>query len=264
MRPWAVGGLMVVSIVVILGIFVPLFSPYGTTAQVAEKLLTPTLVHPFGTDQLGRDVFTRTFAAVQLDLFMALIGVAVPFLLGTAIGGVAGALANRLVDGAIVLLIQSINAFPFLVLAIAVLAAVGGGIVGVVVAIWLTNWARYARIARARARAVRYSGFAQATRVLGYSRARVLVRHIFPNVYEETLAYALSDFVIVILLVAGLSYLGLGVRPPTPEWGAMMADGQLYLRSNWWLSVSPGAVLAATSVGVSLFARDYADRRSGR
>lgn len=263
-RNWALAGVALVGAMLVLGVAVPLLSPYGTTEVAGERLQSPGLAHPFGTDQLGRDVFTRTFAAAQLDFLLALVGVAVPFIVGTAVGGAAGALAPKYVDLAIQLLMESIVAFPFLVLAIAVLAAVGPGIFGVLIAIWITSWARYARLARARAMTLRRSGFIEATHVLGYGPARVLSRHVFPNVYDETLAYALSDFVVVVLVVAALSYLGLGVQPPSPEWGAMMADGQTYLRSHWWLTVCPGVALSVTSVGVSLAARGYADWRVRR
>jgi peptide/nickel transport system permease protein len=125
----------------------------------------------------------------------------------------------------------------------------------VLVGLILTNWARYARIARARALTLREAPFIQATHVLGYSRARVLLRHVLPNVYSETLAYGLSDFVIVIITVAALSFLGAGVRPPTPEWGAMMADGRLFLQQAWWISVSPGIALSLTAIGVTFLAQ---------
>ena len=253
-------GLTILAIVLVLGTLVPALSPYSPLVGSADPFITPSLGHPFGTDQLGRDVFTRTFAAAQLDLAMALAGVSVPLLAGTFVGGVLGTTRNRFVAGAWLLAIDAINAFPFLVLVIAIVAMVGSGVTGLIVGLIAANWTRYARLARARALQLRDADFIQATQVLGYSRARVLLRHVLPNVYSETLAYALSDFVIVILAVASLSFLGLGVQPPAPEWGAMMSDGRRFLLRAWWITVFPGLVLSATAVAVALIAHGAARR----
>jgi peptide/nickel transport system permease protein len=127
----------------------------------------------------------------------------------------------------------------------------------------MTNWARYARIARARALTLREAEFIHVTEVLGYSRLRVLLRHVLPNVYSETLAYGLSDFTIVVVAVAGLSFFGIGVRPPAPEWGAMMAEGRLFLQQAWWLTLAPGLALSLTAVGVGLLAEGLVSRARG-
>ncbi len=134
------------------------------------------------------------------------------------------------------------------------LTLLGSGLEGIVIALAMTNWARYGKLARTRALTLHEAEYIHATYVLGYSPLRVLLRHIVPNIYSTTLAYALSDFVIVIVTVAGLSFLGLGVRPPTPEWGSMMSEGRLFLASEWWLTVFPGLVLSITAIGVALLA----------
>ena len=131
------------------------------------------------------------------------------------------------------------------------------------IALIATNWARYAKMARARALTLRETEFVQATEVLGYSRPRILLRHLLPNVYSEALAYGLSAFIGVIGAVATLSYLGMGVRPPTPEWGAMIADGRLFLRRQSWITLCPGLVLTLTSIGVALLARGVVARARG-
>jgi peptide/nickel transport system permease protein len=268
--PWRVAlnaealwGLAILLLVVLLGALVPALSPHDPSTGAALPLDGPSLAHPFGTDNLGRDVFARTFAAARVDLALALAGVSVPLLVGTLIGAVIGTTRQPAVSVAWTVAIEGINAFPFIVLVIAIISVVGPGVQGVLIALALTNWARYARIARARALQLREADFIHATEVLGYSRARVLRNHILPNVYSETLAYGLSDFVIVILAVAGLSFLGVGVRPPAPEWGAMMADGRLFLARAWWITVFPGMALSITAIGVSLLAQGLEQRARG-
>jgi peptide/nickel transport system permease protein len=263
LNPEAWWGLAMLAPIVALGVLVPLLGPYDPTTGAGMPLTSPSLAHPFGTDDLGRDVFTRTFAAAQLDILLALVGVAIPLLIGTLIGGVIGTTRLRLVSAAWTIVIEGINAFPFIVLVIAIVSVVGPGVQGVLIGLALTNWARYARIARGRALTLRGADFIAATEVLGYSRTRVLLVHVLPNVYSETLAYGVSDFVIVIIVVAGLSFLGVGIRPPAPEWGAMMSDGRLFLTQAWWITTFPGLALSLTAVGVALVAEGLSARARG-
>ncbi len=256
-------GLLIVLSVVILGAVVPALSPYDSTTTSGVALAAPSLSHLFGTDHLGRDVFTRTFAAARLDMTLALIGVLAPLLIGTLLGGVIGTTRVPVVSGVWMVVIEAINAFPMIVLVIAIVSVVGPGVQGILIGLTTTNWARYARIARTRALILREADFVSVTEVLGYSRLRILLRHILPNVYSETFAYGLSDFVMVILAVAGLSFLGVGVRPPAPEWGAMMADGRIFLRQAWWMTASPGLVLSVTAIGVALLSQGLVSRTRG-
>jgi len=248
-------GLGLLALILFLGIIVPLLSPYGSVDFIATPLSPPSLAHPFGTDQLGRDVFTRTFEATRLDILLALAGVSAPLLVGTLLGGLFGTTRASVLSTLWMMLIDAINAFPFIVLVIAIVAAVGTGVQGLLIALAATNWARYAKIARARALTLREADFIHAAYILGYSPVRVLIRHVLPNVYSETLAYGLSDFVLVIITIAGMSFLGVGVHPPAPEWGAMMADGRLFLRGQPWLTVFPGLILSLTAIGVALLAQ---------
>ena len=270
-RRWLAGlsaegrcGLGMLIAIIALGSLVPAFSPYDPRAGGGGLPLdAPSAGHLFGTDDLGRDVFTRTFAAAQADLALALVGVVIPLVCGTLIGAVIGTTRLSIVSGAWMVVVESINAFPFIVIVLALVSVVGAGAIGVVVALSLTNWARYAKLARARAQVIRGADFIHATQVLGYSRIRVLARHILPNVYAESIAYGLSDFVLVILVIAGLSYLGAGLKPPAPEWGAMMSDGRLFITSAWWIPVFPGLLLSLTAVGVALLA-DGLERARGQ
>jgi peptide/nickel transport system permease protein len=208
----------------------------------------------FGTDNLGRDVFVRALAATRLDIALAVAAVGVSLVLGTLLGAIMGVTGRSKVSVVLNLVVDSINAFPFIVLALGVVAVAGPSPTGVLSAIILTGWARYARVARTRAAVIANADFVHAARLLGYSRSRVMARHVFPNVYSESFAFALSELVIVILAIASLSFLGAGVRPPTPELGAMISDGRLFLNQAWWISVFPGIVLALAALSIQLIA----------
>lgn len=257
---WGAG---ILALILVLGVLVPLFSPYNPLKSAGNTFILPGVPHLFGTDQLGRDVFTRTFAAAQLDITLAVLGVVFPLLIGTLLGGILGTTRNPIVSSIWLIVIDAINAFPFLAIVIGVVAMVGSGVQGLLIALAAVNWARYAKIARARALQLREADFIHATQVLGYSRFQVLTRHILPNVYSESLAYGLSDFVIVVIAIAGLSFLGVGVRPPEAEWGAMISDGRPFLRQAWWITVFPGLVLSLTAIGVALLAQGLARRSRG-
>jgi peptide/nickel transport system permease protein len=252
-----------IAAIFIASFLVPLLSPYDPLATTGPTLAHPGLEHFFGTDNLGRDVFTRTFAAARLDIGVATLGVIFPLVIGTAVGAVLGLSRSRALAAVAGIIIDGINAFPLLALIIALVAVLGVGLKSLIIALALTNWARYARIARARAMVVSKQDYVLATRTLGYGRLRILIRHVMPNVSSETIAYGLSDFVLVIITVAGLSFLGLGVRPPTPEWGSMMSDGRLYLQTAWWMTTFPGLALSFTGVGVAFIAEGFRRKQRG-
>lgn len=252
LAPQARFGLGMTLLMVLSSLIVPLLSPYSATGLIGAPLESPSSQHWFGTDNLGRDVFTRTFAAGQVTISLAVVGVLVPLAVGTLVGAMIGTTRSRVVAGFWTALIDGINAFPLIVLIIAIVAVLGPGVTGILFAILMTNWARYARIARARALIVNKTEYIQALRLLGYSRVRIIFRHVIPNTYTETRAYSLSDFVIIVITVAGLSFLGLGVRPPSPEWGAMMSEGRLFLSQAWWMIAFPGLALSLTAAGVAL------------
>lgn len=256
-------GILIVVMIVVLGLVIPAISESGPYERVGKVNEPPSAAHPFGLDQLGRDILTRSFAATHLDIVVAIVGVLIPLLTGTIVGALAATTGLRAVRGTIGLLIDGINAFPFLILALGVIAVIGTGIVSVIIAIALTSWARYAKLARTRAAVIRDLDFVSALQLLGYGRARIILRHILPNCFRETAAYGVSDFTLVILTVAALSFLGAGVPPPTPEWGSMMADGRIYLQSAPWLLLGPGAVLTTTAFGVSLIGEALKERVSG-
>ncbi len=248
-------GLVILALILMLSVFVPLLSPNDAYEFVDLPLQPPSAALPFGSDHLGRDLLVRVFAAARLDIALAILGVSVPIVLGTFIGTLAGTtrtpIAETVWDG----LVNALTAFPEIILVLGIVAMVGADVRGLLIAIWISRWAQYARIARAKSLALRDAEFVQAAQVLGYSQLHILIRHIMPNVFSEALAYALSDFIFIIVIIGGLSFLGLGVNPPTPEWGAMLAEGRLYLRTEPWLILFPGFFLSLTASGVALLAR---------
>lgn len=250
---------MIVSLLV-AGLIVPILSKYNPNELSSAQLLPPSSIHFFGTDILGRDVFTRVFDAVFIDLGTALIGVLIPLAVGTVIGTLLGISRNRRINSLVGSIIDGINAFPFLIFVIALVAFLGPGLRGIIIALSLVNWARYARIARTRAVIVNQQGYVEAARTLGYSRFRILFKHIIPNVSSETRAYALSDFIIVIIAVAALSFLGLGVSPPQAEWGAMIKAGSSIITLAWWESVFAGLALCWAGIAVALISEGLTRR----
>ncbi|MFM7500090.1 MAG: ABC transporter permease [Actinomycetota bacterium] len=254
-------GFFMLGSLVLAGAIIPRVSKYAPNDLVAPAWTPPGRQHFFGTDNLGRDVFVRVFDAVFIDLGTAIIGVAIPLVVGTIIGTLLGISQNKRVNTVVGSLIDGINAFPFLVFVIALIAFIGPGVGSIVLAISLVNWARYARIARTRAVVVNKQGYVEAARTLGFSKKRILFKHIIPNVSSETRAYALSDFIIVIIAVAALSYLGLGIKPPQAEWGGMIRDGKDYFTVGfWWSTVFPGLALCWAGIAVAFIAEGLTRR----
>jgi peptide/nickel transport system permease protein len=180
-------------------------------------------------------------------------------MVGAAIGAFAGYVGGR-VDTVAMRVVDVVIAFPFMVLVIAILAIVGPGLTGMYIAIWAVGWSLYARLTRAEMLVIREQDYIRAAEVLGYSRRRIVARHAFPQIVRPLLVYSMADCVLNILLAASLSFLGLGVQAPTPEWGAMVADGQPYLLTAWWISAFPGLVIVVVAVGLSLVGDGFAER----
>jgi peptide/nickel transport system permease protein len=250
-------GISVLVVVILASVVVPALSNFDARHGDSEPLLGPSWTNPFGTDNLGRDMFVRALTATRLDILLAITAVGASLLIGTLLGAIMGVASGSKIAGFLGLVVDSINAFPFIVLALGVVAVAGPSPGGVLAAIIATGWARYARVARARAAVVAHADYVDAARLLGYGRIRVMSRHVFPNVYSESFAFALSELVIVILAIASLSFLGAGVRPPTPELGAMISEGRMFLDQAWWISIFPGALLAVAALSIQLIADGY-------
>lgn len=258
-EPLAV-GLAIVGAIVLLAVAAPLVAPYDPIAQdPTARLVAPSLSHPFGTDNYGRDVLARVIWGARIDLQIAVLGVVVPFLIGTVAGTVAG-YAGGIVDTVFMRGLDIVLAFPFLVLMLAIIAILGPGLTSFYIAMALVGWVSYARLIRAQILVVKGSDFALAARSLGYSHGRIMVRHLMPNAIAGSAVFAMSDAVLVLLSGASISYLGLGVQPPTAEWGIMVAEGQAFIASAWWIATFPGLAIVVLAFGFSLIADGLGER----
>lgn len=257
-------GLGILGFVALAAIFAPLIAPDPPNAQnLANAFQPPSFDHLMGTDNLGRDIFSRVVYAARVDLQIGFITTYVPLVYGVILGAVAGYFGGW-VDSVIMRLVDVVIAFPFLVLVIAILAVVGPGVNGIYIAVLAVAWAMYARLTRAEMLVLREQQFMLAGEALGFSRRRIIFRHAIPNLLRPNLVFSMADFVLNILLVASLSFLGLGVRPPTPEWGAMVAEGQNFLLNAWWITTLPGIVIVVVGIALSLVGDGLADRLGER
>jgi peptide/nickel transport system permease protein len=242
----------------------PLFT-HWSPAQLDQNaiLKAPSSRHWFGTDQFGRDIFARTLYAGRVDFLIGIVLVGVALVVGTLVGmvsawlgGVTDAIVQRLVDIGF--------AFPFLVLVISVVGLRGPGLSSLFIAVSFVAWIFYARLVRSEVLVLKTSNYMLAARTSGFSTARVLVFHLLPNIVNQVLLYATSDFVYAVLLGASVSYLGLGVQPPTPEWGAMVQAGQNFVATQWWISFFPGLAIVLMGLAFALIGDSLADKwRSG-
>ena len=269
-RPQLSIGVGIAILVALLCLIVPFVSPYSPDALAAVPFLPPSLAHPFGTDDFGRDVFTRTFVAGRLDLALATFAIVVSCLAGTIVGVLSGATRLRWLDSLLMGFVDAVVAFPFIVLILALVVVFGStqslgplpaGVPSLLVAILLTDWVIYARLGRAETLALRQADFVVAARVAGCSPTRVIMRHLIPNVISVSAAYAVADGILVIIATASLPFLGAGVQPPAPEWGNMMFEGQAFLATSWWITLCPAVVLAITGLGVMLAADALLSRK---
>jgi peptide/nickel transport system permease protein len=253
-------GLLMIGVLTLAALFAPLIFPDGPNQQdLLNTLQPPSWSHPFGTDNLGRDIFTRSIYAARIDLMVGLITTYVPLVLGVLLGLVAGYRGGWL-ETVVMRAVDVVVAFPFIVLVIAVIAIVGPGLLGVYIGITVVGWALYARLTRAEVLVLKEQQFVLAGRSLGYSSTRIIFRHLLPNVIRPNLVFSTLDIVLNILVLASLSFLGLGVQPPTAEWGLMVAEGQTFLLTAWWISTMPGLVIVFAGVGFSLLGDGLADR----
>ena len=253
-------GIAVVGALSIAGFVAPLIAPADPNAlDLSKRLLSPSWQHWMGTDPFGRDILSRTLYAIRLDLVVVLIITYVPMVFGMIVGALAGYLRGW-VDAITVRVIDAFIAFPFIVLVIAVVAILGPGLKGVYIGVLAVGWTLYARLTRGDMLVLREQQFILAARTLGYSPRRVILRHAIPNLIRSNLVFSMADIVLNLLLLAALSYLGLGVQAPTAELGAMVADGQSFLLQAWWVTTLPGVVIVLLGAGFSMIGDSLADR----
>jgi peptide/nickel transport system permease protein len=257
-RNLIVGGALI-ALIVLIAIFAPAIAPMGEQeTDYTARLVPPGRDHLFGTDNLGRDVFSRVLYGAQIDLQVGLISVMLPFLVGVALGCLAGYYGGR-IDNVVMRVSDIIQAFPFLILIIAIVAVLGIGLPSVYVAVALVAWVSYARLIRGEILVAKNQEYVEAARALGASDARVIGRHLLPNVITSALVFATTDVVLYIVLVTSLSYLGLAARPPSPEWGAMITEGRTFMATAWWISLFPGLAVVITGIAFSIFGDGLAD-----
>ncbi|HEX4297338.1 MAG TPA: nickel transporter permease [Devosia sp.] len=266
-NPTAVVGMVIVTALILMAIFAPWLSlgQSPLDQDLAGRLAAPSAGHWFGTDELGRDIFARTLYGARVTLtIVALVSVLVAPI-GLAVGTVAGYLGGW-VDAVLMRITDVFLAFPRLVLALAFAAALGPGINNAVIAIALTAWPPYARIARSETMAIARSDFIQAVVLEGASTWRILFRHIVPLCLSSVIVRLTLDMAGIILTAAGLGFLGLGAQPPTAEWGAMVSSGRDVILDQWWVATIPGVAIFVVSLGFNLLGdglRDVFDPKSG-
>jgi peptide/nickel transport system permease protein len=247
-----VGG-SIISFIVLLAIFAPLVTSYNpTTINLLTPLQSPSAAHWLGTDQLGRDIWTRLVYGARTDLSVAFIAVLTPFAVGTVLGALAGYIGGWL-DNLIMRIADVVVAFPFYVLVIVLVFLLGPGTSSIYIAISVVSWISYARIIRGSTLVAKNQEYVLAAQLQGFSTLRIIMRHILPNVISQAIVFAMSDIVNDILAIVTLGYLGLGIPPPAPDWGEMMASGQQFLTTHWELSTIPGFAVVITGLGLSLF-----------
>lgn len=249
-----VAGCMIVGCWILLAALAPWLTSYDPIAVDTINTLKPiSAEHWFGTDGFGRDVFARILYGARLDLQMAFFGVVGPIIVGTIVGLVA-AYHGGIIDTLLMRILDVTVSFPYFVLVIAIVAVLGPGLQSYFISLTLVNWVSYARLMRAEVLVLKNADFVLAARTIGIGDVRIMLRHILPNAIAPSVVFVMTDAVLTIVLGSSLGFLGLGVQPPAPEWGVMIAEGQVYLNQAWWISVFPGIAVSSLALGFSLVA----------
>ena len=258
-------GLAIVVGLVLCALLAPLLSPYGPNIQsLANRLEPPGWQHWFGTDELGRDIYTRIVHGSRITLYIVVLVAAITAPLGLIVGTLAGYMGGR-TDTVLMRLTDVFLAFPRLILALAFVAALGPGLENAVIAISITAWPPYARVARAETLTIRHAEFIEAVRIQGGSTARIILWHVMPICLPSVIIRVTLDMAGIILTAAGLGFLGLGAQPPDPEWGAMISSGRQYILDQWWVATVPGIAIFVVSLGFNLLGdglRDVLDPKT--
>lgn len=262
-QPTLLIGACMLAVILLASIFASYISPYDPIIQnLRNTLKPPSWTHPFGTDNFGRDVFSRVLHAAKVDIRVGFLCVLFPWILGSILGSIAGYIGG-IVDTIVMRTVDTFTAFPFLIMAIGVIAVLGPGVTSMYIALTLSGWSIYARIVRAEVLVARKSDYVLAARALGYNNVRILLRHILPNVITPTVIFAMTSMVLVILSTVTLSFLGLGLPPPSPTWGTMIAEGKSFIFTAWWIVTLPGLAIVVVGIALSLLGDGIADLLRG-
>ncbi|HTZ79256.1 MAG TPA: ABC transporter permease [Stellaceae bacterium] len=263
-RPTARVGAAIVLAFLLLTLLAPYVAPYDPYDQdLSSALSGPSLDHPFGADQYGRDVLSRVMVGSRTALLAILVADGIALFAGCAMGLVAG-VAGEWADSAVMRVVDVLLAFPYLLLALIIVAALGPSLLNSMIAIGVVYTPQYARLIRGQVLAVKTTEYVLAARAVGASRLRIALSHILPNSFTPVLVMATVQAGSVVVETAGLSFLGLGAQPPSPDWGAVLAEGQGYFLTAWWIATFPGLAIFVVVIGFNLFGdalRDHFDPR---
>ncbi len=264
----AMFGLAIVILLILMAALANVLAPYAPSVGDLRttRLLPPSAAHWFGTDDQGRDILSRIMHGSRITLFVVLLVAVLAAPIGLVVGTVAG-YAGGLLDAALMRITDIFLAFPRLILALAFVAALGPGIENAVIAIAITSWPPYARIARAETLTIRQADYIAAVQLIGASPWRIVLRHIMPLCLSSVIVRVTLDMAGIILTAAGLGFLGLGAQPPMPEWGAMIASGRQYVLDQWWVAAAPGAAIFIVSLAFNLLGdglRDALDPKAAK
>jgi peptide/nickel transport system permease protein len=256
LKPWyrngaLMAGSIIIGLLVLVAVLAPVIAPHNPIAQdLTNSLQPPSGAHWLGTDKYGRDVLSRLIWGARVDLRVGFIAVLIPFVIGSILGGIAGYFGGWL-DTVVMRIVDVFFAFPFYVMVIALVFILGAGEASIYLAIAAVSWVSYAKIVRGEVLVAKKQDYVVAARLGGMSHARILLRHIGPNVMSQAIIYGTSDVVMDIMAIVTLGYLGLGIAPPTAEWGSMILDGQEFITTQWQQATIPGLVVVLTSLGMS-------------
>ncbi len=265
-NPLAVVGMVILLVLIFAAAFAPWIAPYSPIGQnLGERLLPPSLEHWMGTDELGRDIFSRVVYGARITLMIVALVAVISAPMGLLIGAIAGYFGGW-TDRILMGVTDVFLSMPKLILALAFVAALGPGIENAIIAIAITAWPAYARIARAETMTFRNSEFISAMRLLGASHARIITGHVLPLCTSSMIVRVTLDMAGIILTAAGLGFLGLGAQPPLPEWGAMISRGRTFILDQWWVATMPGFAIILVSLGFCFLGdglRDVLDPKQG-
>jgi peptide/nickel transport system permease protein len=270
-NPVSLTGLVIVAGFIVVGVLAPYILPYpedawGEVYHLEKRFLPPSLEHPFGTDDMGRDVFSRVLLGARFSLIIAVGVVGLALLIGVPMGLIAGYLGGRV--GTILMRITDMFlAFPPLLLAIALAATLGRGLVNTIIALAISWWPWYARLVYVQVNSIKSLPYVDAAKIIGLSPLAIMFKHVLPNALTPVTVQAALDMGSAILEAAGLSFLGVGVKPPTPEWGLLVTEGWSSINVAWWISLFPGLAILVTVLGFNLLAdalREASDPRLRR
>lgn len=257
--PTLLAGIIMLAVMVLLALVIPYVSPYDPSGQdLSAFLQPPSGEHWLGTDQLGRDLFTRLIYAARTDLSIMVLAEIIPFCTGVFLGMLAG-YYGKWIDTVVSLVTDTFIAFPFYLIVIIVAFASGAGQKGIFITFMLVGWIVFARVTRGVTLSLRQQEWVASAQTLGLSGIRIMFRHILPNVLPQAIVVLMTDMVGLLVAIVTLGYLGIGIAPPTPDWGTMISDGQPFITTAWWLSAMPGLAVVYTGIALSLVGDGLAD-----